>query len=88
MANDLTVYTALEADLLPNYKKSFEEKNPGVNIRCVRDSTGIIAAKLLAEKDNPSRTRCSARRRPRFGASITRACSAFERKYDVWPSNR
>jgi iron(III) transport system substrate-binding protein len=53
LAADLTVYTALEADLLPIYKKSFEEKFPGVNIRWVRDSTGIITAKLLAEKDNP-----------------------------------
>ncbi|WP_394115406.1 putative 2-aminoethylphosphonate ABC transporter substrate-binding protein [Xanthobacter lutulentifluminis] len=53
LAGDLTVYTALEADLLPVYKKSFEEKFPGVNIRWVRDSTGIITAKLLAEKDNP-----------------------------------
>lgn len=52
-AGELTVYTALEADLLPVYKKSFEEKNPGVTIRWVRDSTGIITAKLLAEKDNP-----------------------------------
>ncbi len=52
-AGELTVYTALEADLLPVYKKSFEEKNPGVSIRWVRDSTGIITAKLLAEKDNP-----------------------------------
>lgn len=52
-AGELTVYTALEADLLPIYKKSFEEKNPGVTIRWVRDSTGIITAKLLAEKDNP-----------------------------------
>lgn len=52
-AGDLTVYTALEADLLPIYKKSFEEKFPGTNIRWVRDSTGIITAKLLAEKNNP-----------------------------------
>lgn len=52
-AGELTVYTALESDLLPVYKKSFEEKNPGVSIRWVRDSTGIITAKLLAEKDNP-----------------------------------
>lgn len=52
-AGELTVYTALEADLLPIYKKSFEEKNPGISIRWVRDSTGIITAKLLAEKDNP-----------------------------------
>ena len=53
LAGELTVYTALEADLLPIYKKSFEEKNPGITIRWVRDSTGIITAKLLAEKDNP-----------------------------------
>ncbi|WP_371346417.1 putative 2-aminoethylphosphonate ABC transporter substrate-binding protein [Ancylobacter sp. IITR112] len=52
-AGELTVYTALEADLLPVYKKSFEEQNPGITIRWVRDSTGIITAKLLAEKDNP-----------------------------------
>lgn len=52
-AGDLTVYTALEADLLPIYKKSFQEKFPGTNIRWVRDSTGIITAKLLAEKNNP-----------------------------------
>ncbi len=52
-AADLTVYTALEADLLPVYQRSFEAANPGINIQWVRDSTGIITAKLLAEKDNP-----------------------------------
>ena len=52
-AGELTVYTALEADLLPIYKKSFEAKYPGTSIRWVRDSTGIITAKLLAEKNNP-----------------------------------
>jgi iron(III) transport system substrate-binding protein len=53
LAADLTVYTALEADLLPSYQESFEAQNPDVSIRWVRDSTGIITAKLLAEKDNP-----------------------------------
>lgn len=53
LAGELTVYTALEADLLPVYQKSFEARNPGITIRWVRDSTGIITAKLLAEKDNP-----------------------------------
>jgi iron(III) transport system substrate-binding protein len=53
LAADLTVYTALEADLLPTYQESFEAQNPDVSIRWVRDSTGIITAKLLAEKDNP-----------------------------------
>lgn len=52
-AAELTVYTALEADLLPVYKKSFEAANPGITINWVRDSTGVITAKLLAEKDNP-----------------------------------
>jgi iron(III) transport system substrate-binding protein len=53
LAADLTVYTALEADLLPAYQKSFEAQNPDISIQWVRDSTGIITAKLLAEKDNP-----------------------------------
>lgn len=52
-AADITVYTALEADLLPVYKQAFEASNPGINIQWVRDSTGVITAKLLAEKDNP-----------------------------------
>ena len=50
---ELTVYTALEADQLPAYAKAFEQKNPDVKIRWVRDSTGIITARLLAEKANP-----------------------------------
>jgi iron(III) transport system substrate-binding protein len=52
-AQQLTVYTALEADLLSVYKASFEAANPGMTINWVRDSTGVITAKLLAEKDNP-----------------------------------
>jgi iron(III) transport system substrate-binding protein len=49
----LVVYTALEADQLKPYKAAFEKANPDVEIRWVRDSTGIITAKLLAEKRNP-----------------------------------
>ena len=52
-AADLTVYTALEADQIKPYKAAFEKGNPGINILWVRDSTGIITAKLLAEKANP-----------------------------------
>ncbi|MCX7299474.1 MAG: putative 2-aminoethylphosphonate ABC transporter substrate-binding protein [Rhodobacterales bacterium] len=52
-AQQLTVYTALESDLLPIYKASFEAANPGITIQWVRDSTGVITAKLLAERDNP-----------------------------------
>jgi iron(III) transport system substrate-binding protein len=50
---ELTVYTALEADQLKAYAESFEKAHPDVKIRWVRDSTGIVTAKLLAEKANP-----------------------------------
>lgn len=49
----LTVYTALEADQLKAYQQRFEQENPDIKLRWVRDSTGIITAKLLAEKANP-----------------------------------
>lgn len=50
---DLLVYTAIEADELAKFKREFEKDYPDVNIKWVRDSTGIIWSKLLAEKDNP-----------------------------------
>jgi iron(III) transport system substrate-binding protein len=53
LAQELTVYTALEADQIKAYKAAFEKANPGITIRWVRDSTGIVTAKLLAEKSNP-----------------------------------
>lgn len=49
----LTVYTALENDQLGPYKQAFEAKNPDIEISWVRDSTGIMTARILAEKDNP-----------------------------------
>jgi iron(III) transport system substrate-binding protein len=49
----LTVYTALENDQLQPYKQAFEADNPDVEIAWVRDSTGIVTARFLAEKDNP-----------------------------------
>jgi iron(III) transport system substrate-binding protein len=49
----LTVYTALETDQLKAYQTAFEKANPGIEITWVRDSTGVITAKLLAEKANP-----------------------------------
>jgi hypothetical protein len=50
---ELTVYTAHENDDLAAYKKAFEKDNPDIVINWVRDSTGVITAKLMAEKDNP-----------------------------------
>jgi iron(III) transport system substrate-binding protein len=52
-AQKLTVYTAYENEQLAPYKKAFEAANPDIEIQWVRDSTGIITARLLAEKANP-----------------------------------
>ena len=49
----LTVYTALETDQLKAYETGFNKVNPNIEIKWVRDSTGVITAKLLAEKANP-----------------------------------
>ena len=54
----LTVYTAVEAEDLKKYAKTFNEDHPDIEINWVRDSTGIITAKLLAEKDNPQADFC------------------------------
>jgi iron(III) transport system substrate-binding protein len=49
----LTVYTAIENEQLDPFKKAFEADNPSIEIAWVRDSTGVMTAKLIAEKDNP-----------------------------------
>ncbi len=49
----LKVYTALEEEQLPIYKQAFEAANPNYEIEWVRDSTGVVTARLLAEKANP-----------------------------------
>ena len=49
----LTVYTAVEAEDLKKYAATFNEAHPDIKINWVRDSTGIVTAKLLAEKNNP-----------------------------------
>ena len=53
-AGSLTVYTAIEAEDLKRYAATFNEDHPDIEINWVRDSTGIVTAKLLAEKNNPS----------------------------------
>jgi len=52
-AAELKVYTAIEADDLKRYAAEFNKVYPDIKIKWVRDSTGIVTAKLLAEKDNP-----------------------------------
>ncbi len=51
---ELLVYTAVEADELAKFKKEFEKDYPDIELKwAARDSTGIITAKLKAEKNNP-----------------------------------
>lgn len=50
---ELLVYTALETDQLKAYTESFQKTNPAIDLKFVRDSTGVITAKILAEKANP-----------------------------------
>jgi iron(III) transport system substrate-binding protein len=50
---ELTVYTAVEAEDLQKYAERFNAAHPDIKINWVRDSTGIVTAKLLAEKNNP-----------------------------------
>ncbi len=49
----VTVYTALENDQLAPFKASIEKAVPEAEVVWVRDSTGVITARFLAEKDNP-----------------------------------
>ncbi len=52
-AEEILVYTALEDDEIPRYLDLFKKEHPDIDVQIVRDSTGIITARLLAEKDNP-----------------------------------
>ncbi|MDE2612866.1 MAG: putative 2-aminoethylphosphonate ABC transporter substrate-binding protein [Burkholderiales bacterium] len=49
----LLVYTALETDQIKAYQDGFTKVEPNIEIKWVRDSTGVVIAKLLAEKANP-----------------------------------
>lgn len=52
-AEQITVYTAVEADQLKRYQWQLRKDHPELKIKWVRDSTGVITAKLLAERKNP-----------------------------------
>jgi iron(III) transport system substrate-binding protein len=52
-AGAITVYTALEDELVTEYLGVFNKRYPNIKVNIVRESTGIITARLLAEKDNP-----------------------------------
>ena len=50
---EITVYTALEDEQVEEYLALFNKAYPGIKANIVRESNGVIAAKLLAEKSNP-----------------------------------
>ncbi|HEY5646083.1 MAG TPA: putative 2-aminoethylphosphonate ABC transporter substrate-binding protein, partial [Pseudomonadales bacterium] len=52
-AGELTIYAAIDADKLDTASNLFSARHPDIKINWVRDSTGIIHARLMAEKDNP-----------------------------------
>lgn len=52
-SGEITVYTALEDEQVSDYLAKFNEIYPDITVNVVRESTGIITAKLIAEKDNP-----------------------------------
>lgn len=51
--NELNIYTAFEDDQIAYYLEEFQSLYPDVRLNITRDSTGIVTAKLLAEKANP-----------------------------------
>ena len=52
-SGEITVYTALEDEQVSQYLEKFNQTYPDITVNVVRESTGIITAKLIAEKDNP-----------------------------------
>lgn len=49
----LTVYSTLVPEYINDFKAGFEADNPDIELSLWRDSTGVVAAKLVAEKDRP-----------------------------------
>jgi iron(III) transport system substrate-binding protein len=49
----LKVYSTLEPDNISEFKRAFEEENPSIEIVWLRDSTGVVTARILAEADRP-----------------------------------
>lgn len=52
-SGELTIYAGAEADNIKYFSEIFQKTHPDIKLNWIRDSTGIIAARVLAEKDNP-----------------------------------
>src|ERR1700710_787222 len=49
----LTAYTSLQKELLAPYEAAFKKDHPEIQIAWLREATGTLQARLVAEKDNP-----------------------------------
>lgn len=49
----LTIYTGLEEEYLNIYVEIYQKTHPEIELNIIRDSQGAIAAKVMAEGDNP-----------------------------------
>jgi iron(III) transport system substrate-binding protein len=49
----ITVYTALQKELLAGYEAGFNKAHPEIKLAWIREATGVLHARLVAEKDNP-----------------------------------
>ena len=48
----VVIYTAIENEQIAEYKKAYEKSLPNIDVKMLRLSTGDIAARFMAEKDN------------------------------------
>jgi iron(III) transport system substrate-binding protein len=48
----VVIYTAIENEQIAEYKKAYEKSLPSIEVKMLRLSTGDIAARFMAEKDN------------------------------------
>jgi hypothetical protein len=50
-AHQLQVYSTLEPANIAEFKRAFEQDNPDIEIVWIRDSTGVITARIVSEGD-------------------------------------
>lgn len=49
----ITIYTSLQKELLANYEAGFRKVHPEIKLAWIREATGVLHARLLAERANP-----------------------------------
>jgi len=56
----ITIYTSLQKELLAGYEAGFRKAYPHIQLAWVREATGILHARLLAERRTREPMSCSA----------------------------